>query len=158
MLRVGEGYDVHKLVSNRELILGGVKIDYDKGLLGHSDADCLIHSIMDALLGSLSLGDIGKYFPDSDIKYLNISSMELLKEVNEILKKNGLIRINNIDSTIVCEEPKIAPYIDEMKKNISSVLNINVNQISIKATTEEKLGFTGNKEGIKVKSICLVEV
>lgn len=158
MLRVGEGYDVHKLVSNRELILGGVKIDYDKGLLGHSDADCLIHSIMDALLGSLSLGDIGKYFPDSEIKYLNISSMELLKEVNEILKKNGLIRINNIDSTIVCEEPKIAPYIDEMKKNISSVLNINVNQISIKATTEEKLGFTGNKEGIKVKSICLVEV
>ena len=158
MLRVGEGYDVHKLVSNRELILGGVKIDYDKGLLGHSDADCLIHSIMDALLGSLSLGDIGKYFPDSDIKYLNISSMELLKEVNEILKKNGLIKINNIDSTIVCEEPKIAPYIDEMKKNISSVLNINVNQISIKATTEEKLGFTGNKEGIKVKSICLVEV
>ena len=158
MLRVGEGYDVHKLVSNRELILGGVKIDYDKGLLGHSDADCLIHSIMDALLGSLSLGDIGKYFPDTDIKYLNISSMELLKEVNEILKKNGLIRINNIDSTIVCEEPKIAPYIDEMKKNISSVLNINVNQISIKATTEEKLGFTGNKEGIKVKSICLVEV
>ena len=158
MLRVGEGYDVHKLVNGRELILGGVKINYSKGLLGHSDADCLIHSIMDSLLGSLSLGDIGKYFPDSDLKYLNISSMELLKEVKNILNNNGLIRINNIDSTIVCEEPKLAPYIDEMKKNIADVLNINVNQISIKATTEEKLGFTGNKEGIKVKSICLVEV
>ena len=158
MLRVGEGYDVHKLVSGRDLILGGVKINYDKGLLGHSDADCLLHSIMDALLGSLSLGDIGKYFPDTDVKYLNISSMELLKEVKNILNNNGLKKINNIDSTIVCEEPKLAQYIDEMKKNISDVLNININQISIKATTEEKLGFTGNKEGIKVKSICLVEV
>ena len=158
MLRVGEGYDVHKLVSGRDLILGGVKINYDKGLLGHSDADCLLHSIMDALLGSLSLGDIGKYFPDTDVKYLNISSMELLKEVKNILNNNGLKKINNIDSTIVCEEPKLAQYIDEMKKNISDVLNINKNQISIKATTEEKLGFTGNKEGIKVKSICLVEV
>ena len=158
MLRVGEGYDVHKLVNDREFILGGVKINYSKGLLGHSDADCLIHSIMDALLGSLSLGDIGKYFPDTDLKYLNISSMELLKEVKNILNNNGLIRINNIDSTIVCEEPKLASYIDDMKRNIADVLNINVNQISIKATTEEKLGFTGNKEGIKVKSICLVEV
>ena len=158
MLRVGEGYDVHKLVSGRDLILGGVKINYDKGLLGHSDADCLLHSIMDALLGSLSLGDIGKHFPDTDVKYLNISSMELLKEVKNILNNNGLKKINNIDSTIVCEEPKLAQYIDEMKKNISDVLNININQISIKATTEEKLGFTGNKEGIKVKSICLVEV
>ena len=158
MLRVGEGYDVHKLVNGREFILGGVKINYSKGLLGHSDADCLIHSIMDALLGSLSLGDIGKYFPDTDLKYLNISSMELLKEVKNILNNNGLIRINNIDSTIVCEEPKLASYIDDMKRNIADVLNINVNQISIKATTEEKLGFTGNKEGIKVKSICLVEV
>lgn len=158
MLRVGEGYDVHKLVYGRDLILGGVKINYDKGLLGHSDADCLLHSIMDALLGSLSLGDIGKHFPDTDVKYLNISSMELLKEVKNILNNNGLKKINNIDSTIVCEEPKLAQYIDEMKKNISDVLNININQISIKATTEEKLGFTGNKEGIKVKSICLVEV
>ena len=158
MLRVGEGYDVHKLVYGRDLILGGVKINYDKGLFGHSDADCLLHSIMDALLGSLSLGDIGKHFPDTDVKYLNISSMELLKEVKNILNNNGLKKINNIDSTIVCEEPKLAQYIDEMKKNISDVLNININQISIKATTEEKLGFTGNKEGIKVKSICLVEV
>ena len=157
MLRVGEGYDVHKLVCDRDFILGGVKIDYNKGLLGHSDADCLIHSIMDALLGSLALGDIGKYFPDTDNKYLNISSMELLNEVYKILKDNGLKKINNIDSTIVCEEPKIAPYIDEMKINISKVLNININQISIKATTEEKLGFTGSKDGIKVKSICLVE-
>lgn len=157
MIRVGEGYDVHKLVSGRDLILGGVKIDYKKGLLGHSDADCLIHSIMDALLGSMALGDIGKFFPDTDNKYKNISSIELLKIVNQILIDNGLVKIYNIDSTIVCQEPKLSPYIEDMKKNISDALHINKNKISVKATTEEKLGFTGNCEGIKAKSICLVE-
>ena len=157
MFRVGEGYDVHKLVYDRDLILGGVKIDYNKGLLGHSDADCLIHSIMDALLGAMALGDIGKYFPDSDIKYKNISSIELLKNVHKILVDNGLVKIHNIDSTIVCQEPKLSPYIDSMKNNIADALHVNKNQISVKATTEENLGFTGNNEGIKAKSICLVE-
>ena len=158
MYRIGEGYDVHKLVSGRDLILGGKKIEYHKGLLGHSDADCLLHAIMDSLLGAMALGDIGKHFPDSDNKYKNISSLELLKDVYDLMKKNGLNSIQNIDSTIVCEEPKLSSYIDDMRKNIASILDIDVNQVSVKATTEEKLGFTGSGEGIKAKAICLIEV
>lgn len=162
MYRIGEGYDVHKLVEGRDLILGGVNIPYDKGLLGHSDADVLIHAIMDSLLGALSLGDIGKFFPDSDEKYKNISSTELLKEVKDIISSKNeykfMAKIINIDTIIVCEEPKLAKYIDLMRKNIADILSININQISVKATTEEKLGFTGNKEGIKAKAISMLEV
>lgn len=155
MFRIGEGYDVHKLVEGRKLILGGVDVPYEKGLLGHSDADVLIHAIMDAILGSLALGDIGKHFPDTDDKYKNISSMSLLKEVKKII---GDVKICNIDSTIICQKPKLANYIDDMRKNISGVLDIDINQISVKATTEEGMGFTGEGQGIAVKSIVLVEV
>ena len=154
MYRIGEGYDVHKLVQNRKLILGGVEIQYDKGLLGHSDADVLIHAIMDALLGAAAKNDIGYHFPDNNDKYKNISSIELLKNVKELINNYDII---NIDSTVICQEPKLRPYIDEMKKNISNVLNIDINNINIKATTEEGLGFTGNKEGIAAKAICLLK-
>ncbi|SHH75461.1 2-C-methyl-D-erythritol 2,4-cyclodiphosphate synthase [Caloranaerobacter azorensis DSM 13643] len=152
-MRVGIGYDVHKLVEGRKLILGGVHIEYDKGLLGHSDADVLIHAIMDSMLGALALGDIGKHFPDNDVKYKGISSMKLLRKVNELIHDRGY-RVNNIDSIIVAQEPKIAPYIEEMRSNISSILNIPVDDISIKATTTERLGFEGRKEGISAHSIC----
>ncbi|KGG80108.1 2-C-methyl-D-erythritol 2,4-cyclodiphosphate synthase [Caloranaerobacter azorensis] len=152
-MRVGIGYDVHKLVEGRKLILGGVHIEYDKGLLGHSDADVLIHAIMDSMLGALALGDIGKHFPDNDVKYKGISSMKLLRKVNELIHDRGY-SVNNIDSIIVAQEPKIAPYIEEMRNNISSILNIPVDDISIKATTTERLGFEGRKEGISAHSIC----
>lgn len=155
-MRVGHGYDVHRLVENRRLMVGGVDIPYEKGLLGHSDADVLLHAIMDALLGAAGLNDIGKHFPDSDDKYKGISSLELLKFV-EILLKNKGYSINNIDSTIIAQSPKMAPYIAEMKANIANVLNIAIDDINIKATTEEGLGFTGRAEGISAHAVCLIE-
>lgn len=163
MYRIGEGYDVHRLVANKELILGGVKVPYDKGLLGHSDADVLLHAIMDSLLGSMSLGDIGKHFPDGDEKYKGISSLKLLNEVKKILHEEGSkrgknIEICNIDSTIICEKPKLRDYIDDMRKNISDALSINIDQISVKATTEEGLGFTGEGLGIAARAISMIKL
>ena len=155
-MRIGMGYDVHKLVENRDLILGGVKIPYELGLLGHSDADVLIHAIMDSLLGASALGDIGKHFPDTDPKYKGISSIELLKEVGKLLKDNNFT-IGNIDSTIIAQKPKMAPHIESMRKNIANALNISVNQINVKATAEEGLGFTGEGLGISSQSICLLK-
>ena len=149
------GYDVHKLVEDRDLILGGVKIPYSLGLLGHSDADVLLHAIMDSLLGAAALGDIGKHFPDSDHRYKGISSSELLEHVGSLLKENNWL-IENIDSTIIAQKPKMAPHIENMRKNISEALNINIDQINVKATTEEGLGFTGEGKGISSQSICLL--
>lgn len=158
MYRIGEGYDVHKLVNDRELILGGVKIPYEKGLLGHSDADVLLHAVMDALLGAMALGDIGKHFPDTDEKYKGASSVELLKATkNLILESNKNLNINNIDATIICQAPKLRPYIDDMRKNIAKALDIDVDRVSLKATTEEGLGFTGSGEGIAARAIVLVD-
>ncbi|MGL5087518.1 MAG: 2-C-methyl-D-erythritol 2,4-cyclodiphosphate synthase [Clostridium sp.] len=154
-MRIGMGYDVHKLVENRDLILGGVTIPYEKGLLGHSDADVLLHAIMDSLLGATALGDIGKHFPDTDVKYKGISSINLLKEVGTLLSSNGFL-IGNIDSTIIAQAPKMAPHIQTMRENIASALNISIDKINVKATTEEGLGFTGTGEGISAQSICLV--
>ena len=154
-MRIGMGYDVHKLVENRDLILGGVKIPYSLGLLGHSDADVLLHAIMDSLLGAAALGDIGKHFPDSDDRYKGISSIELLKYVGSLLKENDWL-IENIDSTIIAQKPKMAPHIENMRKNISEALNIYIGQINVKATTEEGLGFTGEGKGISSQSICLL--
>ena len=154
-MRIGMGYDVHKLVEDRDLILGGVKIPYSLGLLGHSDADVLLHAIMDSLLGAAALGDIGKHFPDSDHRYKGISSIELLKHVGSLLKENNWL-IENIDSTIIAQKPKMAPHIENMRNNISEALNINIDQINVKATTEEGLGFTGEGKGISSQSICLL--
>ena len=155
-MRIGSGYDVHKLVENRKLIIGGVDIPYERGLLGHSDADVLTHSIMDALLGAAALGDIGKHFPDSDDKFKGISSIKLLKEVFYLLDGKGY-SIINIDTTIVAQKPKMLPYIYNMRRNIAQALGIDIDQINIKATTEEGLGFTGSGEGISATSICLIE-
>lgn len=155
-MRIGHGYDVHKLVEGRKLILGGIEIPYKKGLLGHSDADVLVHSIMDALLGAAALGDIGNLFPDNDPTYSGADSMLLLSEVCRILIKNNY-RIVNIDSTVIAQAPKLKPYIQQMRENISTVCNIDINQISVKATTEEKLGFTGSGEGISSHAVCLIE-
>lgn len=149
------GYDVHKLVENRNLIIGGVNIPYEKGLLGHSDVDVLLHAIMDSLLGASALGDIGKHFPDTDLKYKGISSIKLLTYVGELLEKNNF-KILNIDSTIIAQAPKMAPHIDTMRENIANALKIDLTQINIKATTEEGLGFTGKKEGISSQSVCLL--
>ena len=154
-MRIGMGYDVHKLVENRDLILGGVTIPYHLGLLGHSDADVLLHAIMDSLLGASALGDIGKHFPDTDDKYKGISSIALLKEVGNLLTKNNFT-IGNIDATIIAQKPKMAPYILTMRENIAEALNINIDQINVKATTEEGLGFTGEGLGISSQSICLL--
>ena len=154
-MRIGQGYDVHRLVEGRDLILGGVNIPHSLGLLGHSDADVLIHAIMDALLGAAALGDIGLHFPDTDEKYKGADSRMLLKEVGRILTKNGYA-INNIDATIIAEAPKLRPYIDTMRKNVAEDLEIAIDQVSVKATTEEKLGFTGRKEGIAAEAICLI--
>ncbi len=154
-MRVGLGYDVHKLVPNRDLIVGGVKIPHTLGLLGHSDADVLIHAIMDSLLGAAALGDIGKHFPDTDAKFKGISSIKLLTEVRILLSRNNY-RIENIDATIIAQRPKMAPYIISMRQNISEALDISINQINVKATTEEGLGFTGIEEGISSQSICLI--
>ncbi len=156
-MRVGLGYDVHKLAENRKLIIGGVDIPYEKGLLGHSDADVLIHAIMDALLGASKLGDIGVLFPDTDPKYKGISSITLLKYVKEEMDKKN-IKIVNIDSIIVAQKPKMRPYIAEMEENIAKALNINVDDINVKATTEEELGFTGSCEGISSKAVCMIEM
>lgn len=155
-MRIGNGYDVHKLTENRKLILGGVEIPYEKGLLGHSDADVLIHAIMDALLGACAMGDIGKLFPDSSAEFKDISSIILLKKVSEVLKKEkyGII---NIDSIISAQAPKLAPYIDTMRKNIADALETDIENISIKATTTEKLGFEGRGEGISAYAVCLIE-
>lgn len=155
-MRVGMGYDVHKLVENRDLILGGVTISYEKGLLGHSDADVLLHAIMDALLGAAALGDIGKHFPDSDDKYKGISSIKLLEHVAKLLDENQYI-IENIDATIIAQKPKMRPYIDQMRENIAEALNITIEQVNVKATTEEGLGFTGSGEGISSQAICALE-
>ncbi len=155
-MRVGLGYDVHRFAKDRDFIIGGVKIPYEEGLLGHSDADVLTHAIMDALLGAAALGDIGEHFPDTDEKYKDASSIELLKEVGLLLDKS-LYVINNIDATIICQAPKISPYKDQIVKNIAQALDISTDQVSIKATTEEGLGFTGAKEGISCQAICAID-
>lgn len=154
-MRIGMGYDVHRLVEGRDLIIGGVKIPYEKGLLGHSDADVLLHAIMDALLGAAALGDIGKHFPDTDPAYKGISSIKLLEKVGELLEENHVF-IENIDATIIAQAPKMRPHIDTMRENIAKALLIDVGQINVKATTEEGLGFTGSGEGISSQAICLV--
>ena len=154
-MRVGMGYDVHRLVEGRKLIMGGVEIPYEKGLLGHSDADVLLHAIMDALLGAAALGDIGKHFPDTDPAYKGISSIKLLKHVGELLEEN-LFLIENIDATIIAQAPKMRPYIDAMRQNIADALGIELSQVNVKATTEEGLGFTGSGEGISSQAICLL--
>ena len=154
-MRIGMGYDVHKLVPERKLILGGVDIPYELGLLGHSDADVLLHAIMDSLLGAASLGDIGKHFPDTDDRFKGISSIELLKEVGKLISEKGY-KIGNIDATIIAQKPKMAPHIPLMRENITSTLNIDLEQINVKATTEEGLGFTGEGKGISSQSICLL--
>ena len=151
-MRVGMGYDVHKLVEERELILGGVNIPHTLGLLGHSDADVLLHAIMDALLGAAALGDIGKHFPDTDEKYKGISSLKLLEHVGKLIEQEGYV-IENIDATVIAQKPKLRPYIEEMEENIAKTLHIEKEQINVKATTEERLGFTGREEGIAAQAI-----
>ena len=155
-MRVGTGYDVHRYVKDRDLILGGVRIPFELGLLGHSDADVLTHAVMDALLGAAALGDIGQHFPDNDPAYEGISSLILLKRVGEILEENGY-RVENIDATIVCQKPKLKDYRPKMAENIANTLHLPVNAVSVKATTEEGLGFTGAMEGIAVQAVCLIE-
>lgn len=155
-MRIGHGYDVHRLVEGRRLIMGGVNIPYEKGLLGHSDADVLLHAISDALLGAAALGDIGKHFPDTDEKYKGADSLMLLKHVGELLKDKGY-RVVNIDATIIAQRPKMAPYINTMRENTARVLNISVEDVNIKATTEEGLGFTGIGEGISAHAVCLID-
>ncbi|MBP1560338.1 MAG: 2-C-methyl-D-erythritol 2,4-cyclodiphosphate synthase [Oscillospiraceae bacterium] len=155
MIRIGHGYDVHKLVTGRKLILGGVEIPHETGLLGHSDADVVVHAIMDAMLGALALGDIGKHFPDSDPQYSGADSIMLLKKVTEIISEQGYT-IGNIDSTIICQSPKLAPYIDTMRSNIAAAAGCDISRVSVKATTEEKLGFTGAKEGISAHAVCVL--
>ena len=152
-MRIGQGYDVHKLVEGRKLILGGVGIPYEKGLLGDSDADVLVHAVMDALLGAAALGDIGQHFPDTDPRYEGISSIELLKKVGELLEEKGYV-VENIDATIIAQKPKMAPHIPTMRENIAEALGIKISQLNIKATTEEGLGFTGQGEGISSQAIC----
>ena len=154
-MRIGMGYDVHKLVEGRDLIIVGVTIPYEKGLLGHSDADVLLHAISDALLGAAALGDIGKHFPDSDPQYKGISSLLLLKKVGELLEENTFL-IENIDATIIAQQPKMRPYIDTMRKNIADALGIDITQVNVKATTEEGLGFTGSGDGISSQAICML--
>ena len=155
-LRIGHGYDVHKLVAERDLIIGGVNIPHDKGLLGHSDADVLVHAIMDSIIGAMALGDIGKHFPDTDDKYKGISSISLLESVCTLMGREGY-SIVNVDATVIAQKPKLASYIPSMRENIARALSCNVSCINIKATTEEKLGFTGNEEGISAHSVVLIE-
>lgn len=155
-MRVGMGYDVHKLVEGRKLIIGGVDIPNEKGLLGHSDADVLVHAIMDALLGAAALGDIGKHFPDTDERYKGADSLKLLEHVAKLLDENNML-VGNIDATIIAQRPKMAPHIEQMRRNIADRLSIDLSQINIKATTEEGLGFTGAGEGISAQSVCLLE-
>ena len=154
-MRIGTGYDVHKLTEGRRLIIGGVDIPYEKGLLGHSDADVLVHAIMDALLGAAALGDIGKHFPDTDEKYKGADSLMLMREVRRILEENGF-GIVNVDSTIIAQAPKMKPHIEQMRQNIADALQMDVSCVSVKATTEERLGFTGRGEGISAQAVCLI--
>lgn len=155
-MRIGQGYDVHRLVSNRKLILGGVEIPFEKGLDGHSDADVLVHAVMDAMLGALALGDIGKLFPDNDDAYLGADSIVLLKRVRGVLAQNGW-KLSNLDASVIAQRPKLAPFIDTMRENIALALQTDVSNVSVKATTEEKLGFTGSGEGIAAHAVCLIE-
>ncbi len=155
-MRIGMGYDVHKLVEGRDLILGGVSIEYQYGLLGHSDADVLLHAIMDALLGAAALGDIGTHFPDTDDRYKGISSVKLLEHVASLLKENGFT-VGNVDATIIAQKPKMAPHIQQMRQNIAHALGTDVSRINVKATTEEGLGFTGSGAGISSQAICMLE-
>lgn len=154
-MRIGMGYDVHKLVENRKCIIGGVEIPYEKGLLGHSDADVLLHAIMDALLGAAALGDIGKHFPDTNPAYQGISSIKLLEHVAALLTEN-LFLVENIDATVIAQAPKMRPHIEQMRENIAKALGIEVSQVNVKATTEEGLGFTGSGEGISAQAVCLL--
>lgn len=155
-MRIGFGYDVHKLVEERKLIIGGVDIPHEKGLLGHSDADVLIHAIMDSILGALALGDIGRHFPDTDEKYKDISSMDLLEKVKEIMDQEGYI-IENIDATVAAQRPKLAGFIEDMKRNIAEILDCSLGDINVKATTTEELGFVGREEGISSYSVCMLK-
>lgn len=156
MLRIGNGYDVHVLTEGRKLVLGGVEIPHTKGVLGHSDGDVLVHAIMDAMLGALALGDIGQYFPDTDMQYKNIDSMLLLSKVKELIYSKGY-KIINLDSIIVLQKPKVKPYIEAMRKRVADVLELEIDQVSVKATTEEKLGFTGDESGVKSYCVVLLE-
>ena len=155
-MRIGHGYDVHRLTEGRDLILGGVKIPYDRGLDGHSDADVLTHAVMDALLGAAALGDIGRHFPDTDDRYKGISSLLLLARVRELISAKGF-RLGNLDVTVIAQKPKLAPYLAEMETNLAQVLGTSVDRINIKATTEEHLGFTGRGEGIACHAVCIIE-
>ena len=155
-MRIGHGYDVHRLVSGRALILGGVTIPYEKGLDGHSDADVLVHAVMDALLGAAALGDIGKLFPDTDDRYLGADSIALLREVDRRLTEAGY-RLGNLDVTVIAQRPKLAPYINQMRQNLAAALRTELQNVSVKATTEEHLGFTGSGEGIAAHAVCLLE-
>ena len=155
-MRIGMGYDVHRLAEGRALILGGVEVPYEKGLLGHSDADVLLHAVMDALLGAAALGDIGQHFPDTDEAYRGISSLELLKRVGKLLEEHRYA-VGNIDATVIAQRPKLSPYREEMRRNIAETLRISVSQVNVKATTEEGLGFTGSGEGISAQAVVLLE-
>ncbi len=155
-MRIGHGYDVHRLVENRNLIIGGVQIPYERGLLGHSDADVLLHAVADALLGAAALGDIGKHFPDSSSEFEGADSLMLLSRVLTLIKEKGY-RVINVDATLIAQAPKIAPFIEQMRKNISVCLETDIENINIKATTEEKLGFTGDGSGIAAHAVCLIE-
>jgi len=155
IMRIGMGYDVHRLVPGRDLILGGVTMDYEMGLLGHSDADVLLHAIMDALLGAAALGDIGKHFPDTDPAYKGASSIRLMEHVRELIRREGF-SVENVDATIIAERPKMRPYIDQMRENIARALEVELSRINVKATTEEGLGFTGTGEGISAQAVCLL--
>lgn len=155
-MRIGHGYDVHRFCFDRKLILGGVEVPFNKGLLGHSDADVLLHAVCDSLLGAAALGDIGKHFPDTDDAFKGISSLVLLKKTGEILHENGYETVN-IDATVIAQEPKLADFIYDMRKNIAKALNIDIDLVSVKATTEEGLGFTGEKKGIAAHAVCLIK-
>lgn len=155
-MRIGFGYDVHQLVEKRKLIIGGIEIPFEKGLLGHSDADVLVHAIMDSILGALALGDIGKHFPDTDNKYKDISSIFLLSEVYKLMEE-GSYSIGNIDATVVAQRPKLAPYIEDMRKKVAEILHTSIDNVNIKATTTEWLGFVGREEGIASYSVCLLQ-
>lgn len=156
MIRIGHGYDVHRLTDGRELILGGVKIPYEKGLLGHSDADVLVHAVMDSILGASALGDIGKLFPNNDDTYKNADSIKLLECVVAIVKEKGFT-VGNVDSTIICQSPKLAPYIDQMREKLAFACGTDIEKISVKATTEERLGFTGSGDGISAHAVCVIQ-
>ncbi len=154
-IRIGHGYDVHRLVPERKLILGGVEIPYELGLLGHSDADVLTHAVMDSLLGAMGLGDIGKHFPDTDERYAGIDSMKLAGAVRELMDENGWT-VSNIDATVIAQRPKLAPYLSEMQGNLATIFGVETDRVNVKATTEEKLGFTGRGEGISAHAVCIL--